>query len=129
MPATRRRSAKSAAVTPVKKSTSAQVKVTKYTHTDEIKKVTETPTETQTPTKERRFATTRPAEPKISLEEYVSDFKVRMQINNYEVMEFLEDCKKFYNTVSPHVVKAFNYSKEKIEEWSATPKAEEKTED
>ena len=131
MPATRRRSAKSAVVTPVIKSTSAQVKVAKYSQNDEIKKVTETPTaETPAPaTKERRFATNRPVEPKISLEEYVSDFKVRMQINNYEVMEFLEDCKKFYNTVSPHVVKAFNYSKEKIEEWSATPKAEEKTED
>ena len=130
MPATRRRSAKSAVVTPVIKSTSAQVKVAKYSQNDEIKKVTETPTaETPTSTKERRFAPTRPAEPKISLEEYVSDFKVRMQINNYEVMEFLEDCKKFYNTVSPHVVKAFNYSKEKIEEWSATPQAEEKTED
>ena len=126
MPATRRRSAKSAAVAPVIKSSSAQVKVAKYSQNDEIKKVTETPTaETPAPaTKERRFATTRPVEPKISLEEYVSDFKVRMQINNYEVMEFLEDCKKFYNTVSPHMVKAFNYSKEKIEEWTATPTVE-----
>jgi len=124
MPATRRRSAKSAAVAPVIKSSSAQVKVAKYSQNDEIKKVTETPTETQTPTKERRFATNRPVEPKISLEEYVSDFKVRMQINNYEVMEFLEDCKKFYNVVSPHMVKAFNYSKEKIEEWTATPTVE-----
>ena len=125
MPATRRRSAKSAAVAPVIKSSSAQVKVAKYSQNDEIKKVTETPTaETPESTTERRFAPTRPVEPKISLEEYVSDFKVRMLINNYEVMEFLEDCKKFYNAVSPHMVKAFNYSKEKIEEWTATPTVE-----
>ena len=114
--ATRRRStaiksAKAATtVETVTKTPSVVTKVTKYSKPIEIKKVTETPTKT------RRFATTRPDEPKISLEEYVSDFKVRMQINNYEVMEFLEVCKKFYNTVSPHVVKAFNYSKEKIEE-------------
>ena len=79
MPATRRRSAKSAAVAPVIKSSSAQVKVAKYSQNDEIKKVTETPTtETPASTTERRFAPTRPAEPKISLEEYVSDFKVKI---------------------------------------------------
>jgi len=81
-------------------------------------------TDTSTATTERRFAPTRPAEPKISLEEYVSDFKVRMQINNYEVMEFLEDCKKIYSIISPQMVKAFNYSKEKIGEFTATPTGE-----
>ena len=121
MPA-RRRSAKTVS-TPVKSSSAKSpviIKevVTKYSQPRQIKTVTETPTKT------RRFATTRPEEPKITLEEYISDFKVRMQINNYEVMEFLEDCKKFYNTVSPHMVKAFNYSKEKIEEWTATPTVE-----
>ena len=120
----RRRSAK-AVETPVKKSSSAQSPVilkevvTKYSKPLEIKKVTETPTKT------RRFATTRPDEPKISLEEYVSDFKIRMQINNYEVMEFLDDCKRWYNAASPHVVNAFNFTKEKFQEFSATP--EEKT--
>ena len=82
---------------------------------------------TETPTKTRRFATTRPDEPKISLEEYVSDFKIRMQINNYEVMEFLDDCKRWYNSASPYVVKAFNYSKEKIQELQASTTQEEKT--
>ena len=81
-------------------------------------------TDTSTATTERRFAPTRPAEPKISLEEYVSDFKVRMQINNYEVMEFLEDCKKIYSIISPQMVKAFNYSKEKIQELQATSTGE-----
>ena len=126
MPATRRRSSKSAVVSEVKKSTIVpKVSGAIYTRNSEGKMVmTETPT---LPTKERRFAPTRPAEPKITLEEYISDFKVRMQINNYEVMEFLEDCKRWYNLASPHVVKAFNYSKEKIEELTTTK--EEKKEE
>ena len=125
--ATRRRSTATksakAASAPVKKSPSVVTKVTKYTQPIEIKKVTETPTKT------RRFATTRPDEPKISLEEYVSDFKVRMQINNYEVMEFLEDVKKFYNTTSPHVVKFYNYMKEQVQSLSETKPAEDTKEE
>ena len=116
----RRRSAKTVS-TLVNKSTSPTVKVTKYSKPLEIKKVTETPTKT------RRFATTRPDEPKISLEEYITDFKIRMQINNYEVMEFLEDVKKFYNTTSPHVVKFYNYLKDQVQSLSET-KPEDKTE-
>ena len=125
MPA-RRRSAKTVS-TPVKTSSSAKSPVimkevvTKYSQPRQIKTVTETPTKT------RRFATTRPDEPKISLEEYVSDFKIRMQINNYEVMEFLEDVKKFYNTTSPHVVKFYNYLKDQIQSMTEV-KAEDKTE-
>ena len=121
MPA-RRRSAKTVS-TLVNKSTSPTVKVTKYSKPLEIKKVTETPTKT------RRFATSRPDEPKNSLEEYVSDFKIRMQINNYEVMEFFEDVKRFYNTASPHVVKTYNFVKEKVESFNTQPVVEEKTED
>ena len=120
MPVKRRSSSKVA--TTVNKSSSAEVKVTKYSKPID-KKVTETPTKT------RRFATSRPDEPKISLEEYISDFKVRMQINNYEVMEFLDDCKRWYNSASPYVVKAFNYSKEKIQELQASTTQEEKKED
>ena len=96
-------------------------KYEKYSQPRQIKTVTETPTKT------RRFATTRPEEPKITLEEYISDFKVRMQINNYEVMEFLEDVKKFYNTTSPHVVKFYNYLKDQVQSLSET-KPEDKTE-
>ena len=119
MPVKRRSSSKVA--TTVNKTSSAQSPVilkevvTKYSKPLEIKKVTETPTKT------RRFAPTRPDEPKISLEEYVSDFKIRLQINNYEVMEFLEDCKRWYNLASPHVVNAFNFTKEKFQEFTATP--------
>ena len=126
MPA-RRRSAKTVS-TPVKSSSAKSpviIKevVTKYSQPRQIKTVTETPTKT------RRFATTRPEEPKITLEEYISDFKVRMQINNYEVMEFLEDVKKFYNTTSPHVVKFYNYMKEQVQSLSETKPAEDTKEE
>ena len=127
--ATRRRStatksAKAATtLETVTKTPSVVTKVTKYSKPIEIKKVTETPTKT------RRFATTRPDEPKISLEEYVSDFKIRMQINNYEVMEFLEDVKKFYNTTSPHVVKFYTYVKDQVQSLSNTETTEDKKEE
>ena len=127
--ATRRRStatksAKAATtVETVTKTPSVVTKVTKYSKPIEIKKVTETPTKT------RRFATSRPDEPKISLEEYVSDFKIRMQINNYEVMEFLEDVKKFYNTTSPHVVKFYTYVKDQVQSLSNTETTEDNKEE
>ncbi len=95
----------------VKSKVTPKVEVTKYSK-PEITKVTETPNaETPTPNN-RRFATTRPAEPKITLEEYVSDFKVRMQINNYEVMEFMADVVKFYNNAKPVVIKSVDYVKD-----------------
>ena len=108
----RRRSSKSVAA-PVK-STSAKSPViikevvTKYSQPRQLKTVTETPT----PTKERRFAPNRPEEPKISLEEYITDFKIRMQINNYEVMEFWEDCVRFYHSSQPVVIKFIDYVKD-----------------
>ena len=127
--ATRRRStatksAKAATtVETVTKTPSVVTKVTKYSKPIEIKKVTETPT------KERRFATTRPEKPNISLEEYVTDFKLRMQINNYEVMEFFVDCKKFYDTTSPQVVKLYNNLKEQVQSLSETKPAEDNKEE
>ena len=126
--ATRRRStatksAKAATIETVTKTPSVVTKVTKYSKPIEIKKVTETPTKT------RRFATSRPDEPKISLEEYVSDFKIRMQINNYEVMEFFEDVKKFYNTTSPHVVKFYTYVKDQVQSLSNTETTEDNKEE
>ena len=125
--ATRRRStatksAKAATTQTVTKTPSVVTKVTKYSKPIEIKKVTETPT------KERRFATTRPEKPNISLEEYITDFKLRMQINNYEVMEFLVDCRKFYDTTSPKVVQFYNFVKEKVQSFNVEP-AEDKKEE
>ena len=124
--ATRRRStatksAKAATTETVTKIPSVVTKVTKYSKPIEIKKVTETPT------KARRFATTRPEKPNISMEEYVTDFKLRMQINNYEVMEFLVDCKNFYNITSPKVVQFYNFVKEKVQSFNVEP-TEDKTE-
>tara|TARA_B100001250_G_scaffold29031_1_gene23789 strand:- start:22 stop:408 length:387 start_codon:yes stop_codon:yes gene_type:complete len=126
--ATRRRStatksAKAATTQTVTKKPSVVTKVTKYSKPIEIKKVTETPT------KERRFATSRPEKPNISLEEYISDFKLRMQINNYEVMEFLADCQRFYNTNSPHVAKLYNNLKEQVQSLGENKPAEDKKEE
>ena len=56
-------------------------KVTKYSKPIEIKM-------TETPTKERRFANSSRKTKHFS-EEYITDFKLWMQINNYGVMEFL----------------------------------------
>ena len=126
---TRRRSSAKVAESAVKSSTSVKspVKiketVTKYTKPRQIKTVTETPT------KARRFATTRPEKPNISMEEYVTDFKLRMQINNYEVMEFFVDCKKFYDKTSPHVVKLYNTLKEQVQSLSETKPVEDKKEE
>ncbi len=52
-----------------------------------------------------------------------------MQINNYEVMEFLVDCKKFYDTTSPHVVKLYNTLKEQVQSLSNTETTEDKKEE
>ena len=107
MPA-RRRSAKTVDA-PVKKSPSAKVTVTKYTKPlDEIE-MTETPVEAPQG-KDRKFAPTRPEKPNLTYVDYVEDFKVRMQINNYEVIEFIDDCKRAYKTVHPYIIKASDYT-------------------
>ena len=107
MPA-RRRSAKIAEA-PVKKSPSAKVTVTKYTKPlDEIE-MTETPVEAPQ-TKTRKFAPTRPEKPNLTYVDYIEDFKVRMQINNYEVIEFIDDCKRAYTHVHPYVIKASDFT-------------------
>ncbi len=107
MPA-RRRSAKTAEA-PVKKSPSAKVTVTKYTKPlDEIE-MTETPVEAPQ-TKTRKFAPTRPEKPNLTYVDYIEDFKVRMQINNYEVIEFIDDCKRAYTYVHPYVIKASDFT-------------------
>ena len=107
MPA-RRRSAKTVDA-PVKKSPSAKVTVTKYTKPlDEIE-MTETPVESPKG-KDRKFAPTRPEKPNLTYVDYVEDFKVRLQINNYEVIEFIDDCKRAYKTVHPYVIKASDFT-------------------
>jgi len=103
--------------------------MTKYTEPSKNDTVTETPTsESSSTPKQRRFAPTRPTEPKISLEEYVSDFKVRMQINNYEVMEFMADISKFYESAKPVIIKSIDYVKETYDRISNTDDKQENPE-
>ena len=81
--------------------------VTKYTKPTQIEKVTETPTKPEK---------VRPEKPNLTYVDYVEDAKVRWQIHSYEVNEVWQDLKKFYQFSSPHIVKAFNFSKEKTQQ-------------
>ena len=97
--ANRRRSSATTATKTVKKS--PVITVTKYTQPREIKKVTETP---KVETKVRPDTTI------ISFEDYKNDFKVRMEIHNWEVNELLEDIKKAYTFATPYVKQATDYT-------------------
>ncbi len=99
--ATRRRS--SATPATAKKSTAApKVKVTKYQQPVEIKTMTETPT-TEVPQK------VRPENPNLSLKDYQEDFKVRMEIHNWEVNELISDIKNGWKSASPYVKQTTEY--------------------
>ena len=67
--------------------------------------MTETPIE-EPKVKNRKFAPTRPEKPNLTYVDYVEDFKVRMKINNYEVVEFIDDCKRGYQFIHPYIIKA-----------------------
>ena len=55
---------------------------------------------------------TRPAEPNISLEEYISDFKVRWKIHSYESGILWNQSVNLYNDqLKPAAIKAFEYVK------------------
>ena len=77
--------------------------------------MTETPIE-EPKVENRKFAPTRPEKPNLTYVDYVEDAKVRWQIHSYEVNEVWQDLKKFYQFSSPHIVKAFNFSKEKTQQ-------------
>ena len=57
---------------------------------------------------------TRP-EPLISRKEYYEDFKVRLQIHNREFTEFVVEVGNFVNWTKPHVSRAIDAVKNKIE--------------
>ena len=97
MPVKRRSSSKVA--TTVNKTSSAEVKVTKYSKPLEIKKVTETPT----PAKDR------PAKPNLTLEDYRADVKVRWEIHQWETQELWKDCVWGYQQVKPIAQKVVTY--------------------
>ena len=97
MPVKRRSSSKVA--TTVNKTSSAEVKVTKYSKPLEIKKVTETPTP----------ARVRPEKPNLSLEDYRNDVKVRWEIHQWETQELWKDCVWSYQQIKPIVQKVVTY--------------------
>ena len=76
--------------------------VTKYTHTPQNNKVTETPTPSKV----------RPEKPNLSRKDYMDDIKIRWQIHQWEVNEAWEDTKKGYHFVKPYLQKGWNYSVE-----------------
>ena len=76
--------------------------VTKYTHTPQNNKVTETPTPSKV----------RPEKPNLSRKDYMDDIKIRWQIHQWEVNEAWEDTKKGYHFVKPYLQKGWNYSLE-----------------
>ena len=99
MPA-RRRSAKTVA-TPAK-----------YSET-EIKTVTETPQPEKT----------LPPSPNLTWNDYKEDFKVRLEIHNYEMNALMVDVKKAYEFASPYIkqatndtVKAYTLIRERLDE-------------
>ena len=48
--------------------------------------------------------------PNLSFNDYKEDFKVRLEIHNYEVNALLVDVKKAYEFASPYVKQATNYT-------------------
>ena len=96
--------------------------VTKYTKPTEIEKVTETPTE-------QKPSLVRPEKPNLTYVDYVEDAKVRWKIHSYEVNELWQDTKKFYNTTSPYVVTAFNWSKDQVQQVIKTVNNMSKTDE
>ena len=76
--------------------------VTKYTHTPQNNKVTETPTPSKV----------RPEKPNLSRKDHMDDIKIRWQIHQWEVNEAWEDTKKGYHFVKPYLQKGWNYSLE-----------------
>ena len=51
-----------------------------------------------------------PPKPNLSFNDYKEDFKVRVQIHNYEIKELLSDVKKVWNFSEPYVKQATNFT-------------------
>jgi len=48
--------------------------------------------------------------PNLSFNDYKEDFKVRLEIHNYEINALLVDVKKVWNFSQPYIKQATNYS-------------------
>ncbi len=59
-----------------------------------------------------KISATKPTAPKpnLSFNDYKEDFKVRLEIHNYEINALLVDVKKAYEFASPYVKQATNYT-------------------
>ena len=51
-----------------------------------------------------------PPKPNLSFNDYKEDFKVRLEIHNYEVNALIADVKKVWNFSEPYVKQATNYT-------------------
>ena len=79
----------------------AQIKVeeVKKASKSEVKKV-------DTPVK------VRPSQPNLKVADYISDFKVRWQIHQFETQQLWEDVVRGYNFTVPYVQKSVTYVKD-----------------
>ena len=53
-------------------------------------------------------AKVRPSQPKLKVEDYLSDFKVRWQIHQFETQQLWEDLVKGYNLTAGYVKDSYN---------------------
>ena len=54
----------------------------------------------------------RPSQPNLKVEDYLSDFKVRWQIHQFETQQLWDDIVKGYNFTVPYVQKSVTYVKD-----------------
>ena len=54
----------------------------------------------------------RPSHPNLKVEDYLSDFKVRWQIHQFETQQLWDDVVKGYNFVVPYVQQSVTYVKD-----------------
>ena len=54
----------------------------------------------------------RPSQPNLKWEDYLSDFKVRWQIHQFETQQLWEDIVKGYNFATPYVQQGVTYVKD-----------------
>ena len=112
--ATRRRSSSATAPkAPAKKRTTTR-KVTSTTKVVSLNKSQPLPVivteETKVDEKVNTPELNRPADPNISLEEYISDFKVRWKIHSYETTILWNQSRNLYTqTLKPGAVSAYKY--------------------
>ena len=113
--ATRRRSSSVATKAPAK--TATTVKTVKKSTPTTVKKATgaiytrnSQDRTVMTKTETIETPTTRPASPKLTLQDYKDDFQARVKIHNWEVNELWTDCKAAYSFATPYVKQAVDFS-------------------